>query len=193
MRQGPVERARFAALSQMPTYLMKRISEYFGSGQRSSGTMRSSRSATSRTAAIAGMTVSGRTSRRRAAPGPPGGRGWRSRARRCARRTRRRAPWTPRRAFADADLLQRAEPADRGGQQHRAGDRRRRLALDVDRGDVLLDRRPRSASRARARRARRSVPKTSTVLGSISQGRASGLCLRFASPRCSASACHSSE
>ena len=35
---------------------MKRISEYFGSGQRSSGTIRSSRSATSRVAAIAGST-----------------------------------------------------------------------------------------------------------------------------------------
>ena len=39
-------------------YLMKRISAYFGSGHRSSGTMPSSRSATSRTAAIAGSTVS---------------------------------------------------------------------------------------------------------------------------------------
>ena len=39
-------------------YLMNRISEYFGSGQRSSATIRSSLSATSRTASIAGMTVS---------------------------------------------------------------------------------------------------------------------------------------
>ena len=37
---------------------MKSISEYFGSGHRSSGTTRSSRSATSRTASIAGSTVS---------------------------------------------------------------------------------------------------------------------------------------
>ena len=36
---------------------MKRISEYFGSGQRSSGTIRSSLSATSRTADMASMTV----------------------------------------------------------------------------------------------------------------------------------------
>jgi hypothetical protein len=39
-------------------YLTKRISEYFGSGQRSSATMPSSVSATSRTAPIAGMIVS---------------------------------------------------------------------------------------------------------------------------------------
>ncbi len=39
-------------------YLMKRISEYFGSGQSVSGTSRSRRSATSRTASIAGMTDS---------------------------------------------------------------------------------------------------------------------------------------
>ncbi len=39
-------------------YLMKSISEYFGSGHRSSATMRSSLSATSRTASIAGITVS---------------------------------------------------------------------------------------------------------------------------------------
>ena len=37
---------------------MKSISQYFGSGQRSSATMRSSRSPTSRTASIAGMTWS---------------------------------------------------------------------------------------------------------------------------------------
>ena len=37
---------------------MKRISEYFGSGQLWSGTTRSSRSATARTASIAGRTVS---------------------------------------------------------------------------------------------------------------------------------------
>ena len=42
-----------------PLYLMKRISEYFGSGQRSSGTIFSSRSATSRVASMAGMTLVG--------------------------------------------------------------------------------------------------------------------------------------
>src|SRR3954470_13850838 len=39
-------------------YLMNSISEYFGSGHRSSATMRSRRSATSRTASIAGITLS---------------------------------------------------------------------------------------------------------------------------------------
>lgn len=39
-------------------YLMNRISEYFGSGHRSSATSFSSLSAISRTAFIAGMTVS---------------------------------------------------------------------------------------------------------------------------------------
>jgi hypothetical protein len=39
-------------------YLMKSISEYLGSGQRSSGTSFSKRSATSRTSSIAGTTVS---------------------------------------------------------------------------------------------------------------------------------------
>jgi hypothetical protein len=37
---------------------MKSISSYFGSGQRSSATIFSSRSATLRTASIAGITVS---------------------------------------------------------------------------------------------------------------------------------------
>ena len=41
-----------------PRYLMNSISEYFGSGQRSSATSFSSRSATSRTSSIAGITVS---------------------------------------------------------------------------------------------------------------------------------------
>jgi hypothetical protein len=41
-----------------PDYLMKRISEYFGSGQRSSGTILSRRSATSRARFIAGITFS---------------------------------------------------------------------------------------------------------------------------------------
>jgi hypothetical protein len=39
-------------------YLMNSISEYFGSGQRSSATSFSRRSATSRTSSIAGITVS---------------------------------------------------------------------------------------------------------------------------------------
>lgn len=41
-----------------PPYLMNRISEYLGSGQRSSATSFSSLSATRRTASIAGITVS---------------------------------------------------------------------------------------------------------------------------------------
>ena len=41
-----------------PCYLMKRISEYFGSGQRSSATVRSSPSAIRSTSSIAGSTVS---------------------------------------------------------------------------------------------------------------------------------------
>ena len=40
-----------------PDYLMKRISAYFGSGHRSSGTIRSSLSATARVLAMAGSTV----------------------------------------------------------------------------------------------------------------------------------------
>src|SRR6202008_251309 len=43
--------------SELSPYLMKRISEYFGSGQSSSGTIFSSRSATARTASIAGTTL----------------------------------------------------------------------------------------------------------------------------------------
>ena len=39
-------------------YLMNSISEYFGSGHKSSATSFSKRSATSRTSSIAGMTVS---------------------------------------------------------------------------------------------------------------------------------------
>jgi hypothetical protein len=50
--EGPAKRG---ALGKH--HLMKRISAYFGSGQRSSGTIRSSLSATSRVAAIAGMTT----------------------------------------------------------------------------------------------------------------------------------------
>ena len=65
-----------------PAYLMKRISAYFGSGQSASGTIRSSRSATSRAASIAGITVAARTWRARARPRSRGGRRWPPRARR---------------------------------------------------------------------------------------------------------------
>jgi hypothetical protein len=51
-------RAFLVNLVASSRYLMKSISEYFGSGQRSSATMRSRRSATSRVAAIAVTTVS---------------------------------------------------------------------------------------------------------------------------------------
>ena len=51
-------RSRPARRVPVVAYLMKSISEYFGSGQRSSATSFSSRSATSRTSSIAGITVS---------------------------------------------------------------------------------------------------------------------------------------
>ncbi len=53
-RMGRLRRRR---ISKSP-YLMNRISEYFGSGQRSSATSFSSLSASVRTVVIAGRTVS---------------------------------------------------------------------------------------------------------------------------------------
>ena len=119
-------------------YLMNSISEYFGSGHRSSATIRSSLSATSRTASIAGMTLS----RMYFACSRPSSAGWWALA--------SSSCWiavtnssTSACGLADQALeagrAQLAEVADRRGQDHRPGDRRRRLGLDVELRRVLLD------------------------------------------------------
>ena len=178
-------------------YLMNRISEYFGSGQRSSATTFSSRSAAA--------------ARAPPSPGPP------RRACSCACASTSSCGWFSAR-FADSsatiastnslDQLRRsrrrarsapasrsiAEVPRRRRQQHRAGDRRRRLGLDVELRRRTARGTPRSATRARARRAPRSCANSvDRSASSTSYGSASGVARRFSSPRRSASACHSSE
>ena len=179
-------------------YLMKRISAYFGSGQRSSG---------DDPLELVGDLAHRLHRRDDRAPA----RTWRPRGRPRSRggsrvglleredrldelvdqagdlgleRARRRAA---------LGVVEQRQVRERRREQHRAGDRRGRLGLDVDRGHVLLDEDLVArlelalgehvvASRTPRRSARRSATAARPASGA-----------RLGSPRSSASSCHSSE
>ena len=121
-------------------YLMNSISEYFGSGHRSSATSFSSRSATSRTSSIAGDHRVAHVHRPPSAAEPSGGsrRGSRPRASSSAKCSSLTSGSTSPTSSSRPLALQFVEVAHRRRQHHRARDRRRRLGLDVDVDHVLL-------------------------------------------------------
>ena len=119
---------------------MNSISEYFGSGQRSSATIRSRRSATSRTCVHRRDDRVAHVVRVLDALGVPrGGPRWPSRARGSPRTNSSIRPSVSLASSTTAGLAQLGQVAHGRRQEHRARDRRRGLGLDVELRHVLLD------------------------------------------------------
>ena len=184
--QASAIRSKTLQIAEFLRYLMNSISEYFGSGQRSSATIRSSRSATvadavhrrdhacrACTSAQLDGVVLGWFSAGVGRPRASSDRGRQLVDQRA--RSRRSASATP-------AALSSAQVAHRRRQEHRPRDRRRRLGLDVELDRVLLDE-DLVARLELALGEHVVVARTpSTVCSSISHGSASGVVRRFVQP-----------